>query len=85
MSVGSTGTQGWFRIRDHAWASPAEARPFVFEQFAQADMSDNRGFGGTGLGLAISKSIIQAHDGEIGFEDVEGGGTEFRFAIPPFG
>ncbi len=82
ISVGAADGQGWFRIRDHGVGIPEHARPHVFERFAQANSADNRSFGGAGMGLAISRSIIQAHDGEIGFEDAEGGGTEFHFTVP---
>lgn len=37
---------------------------------------------GTGLGLASSRAIIESHEGTIGFEDVEGGGTRFWFRLP---
>ena len=38
--------------------------------------------GGMGIGLSICQSIIQAHGGEIGFEDNPDGGTIFYFKIP---
>ncbi len=37
---------------------------------------------GTGLGLASSRAIIESHEGTIGFEDAEGGGTRFWFRLP---
>jgi len=37
---------------------------------------------GTGLGLYVSKRIVVAHRGEIGFEDVPGGGTRFWVELP---
>lgn len=37
---------------------------------------------GTGLGLAISKKIVEAHDGEIWFEDGEKSGTVFFIRMP---
>ena len=38
---------------------------------------------GMGLGLSISGSIIEAHDGHLIAEPNPGGGTVFRFTIPP--
>lgn len=37
---------------------------------------------GTGLGLASSRAIVEAHEGTIGFEDVDGGGARFWFRLP---
>jgi two-component system sensor kinase FixL len=36
---------------------------------------------GTGLGLASSRAIVEAHEGTIGFDNVEGG-TRFWFRLP---
>jgi signal transduction histidine kinase len=41
-----------------------------------------RGISGTGLGLAITKSIVDAHDGHIRVESVEGAGTTFVVELP---
>jgi len=38
--------------------------------------------GGTGLGLAIANKIVAAHGGTIEFRNLEGGGAEFRIALP---
>jgi signal transduction histidine kinase len=37
---------------------------------------------GTGLGLASSRAIVEAHEGAIGCDDVEGGGARFWFRLP---
>jgi C4-dicarboxylate-specific signal transduction histidine kinase len=37
---------------------------------------------GTGLGLASSRAIVEAHEGTIGFEGGEAGGTRFWFRLP---
>jgi C4-dicarboxylate-specific signal transduction histidine kinase len=37
---------------------------------------------GTGLGLASSKTIVEAHEGTIGFENVSSGGSRFWFRLP---
>lgn len=38
--------------------------------------------GGTGLGLASSRASIEAHDGNIGFDQVNPGGSRFWFRLP---
>jgi signal transduction histidine kinase len=37
---------------------------------------------GTGLGLASSRAIAEAHEGSMGFENVEGGGARFTLRLP---
>jgi signal transduction histidine kinase len=37
---------------------------------------------GTGLGLASSRSIVEAHEGTIGFDGDADGGTRFWFRLP---
>jgi signal transduction histidine kinase len=38
--------------------------------------------GGTGLGLASSRASIEAHEGSIGFENVNPSGSRFWFRLP---
>jgi len=37
---------------------------------------------GTGLGLASSRATMEAHEGSIGFEEVEPTGSRFWFRLP---
>lgn len=69
-------------VTDHGSGIPEEFRSQVFQKFAQADCSDTRQKGGTGLGLSICQAIIEAHQGEIGFETETGVGTTFYFELP---
>ncbi len=39
--------------------------------------------GGSGLGLAIVKTFVEAHDGKVSVESMEGLGSTFRFTLPP--
>jgi len=38
--------------------------------------------GGLGLGLSICRAIVQLHGGRIWAEQLPGGGSAFRFALP---
>jgi signal transduction histidine kinase/DNA-binding response OmpR family regulator len=71
-----------FEVRDSGIGIPAEARQRLFTAFTQVDGSTTRRFGGTGLGLAICRRIVEAMQGTVDFESVEGVGSTFWFTIP---
>jgi signal transduction histidine kinase len=71
-------------VIDHGAGVPESFRPRIFSRFSQADSSDSRRRGGTGLGLAICKSIVEQHDGGVGFESVPDERTEFYFDLRPW-
>jgi two-component system phosphate regulon sensor histidine kinase PhoR len=67
-------------VEDTGIGVPAEDLDRIFERFYKTDRA--RTAGGTGLGLAIAKHIVQAHDGRIWAESIEGKGSHFRFTLP---
>lgn len=69
-------------IKDYGSGVPEAFRSRIFQRFAQADSSDTREQGGTGLGLSICKTIIEHHDGVIGYNARLREGAEFYFEIP---
>ena len=69
-------------ITDHGIGIPKEFKEKIFEAFTQADISNTKNVAGTGLGLAISKTIIEHHNGEIGYESKLDTGTSFYFTLP---
>jgi signal transduction histidine kinase/integral membrane sensor domain MASE1 len=67
-------------VRDYGIGIPAEALPYVFDRFYQANAKSN--LAGMGLGLYISREIIELHGGAISVETPAGGGSQFSIRIP---
>lgn len=70
------------RVTDTGIGIPARSLPHVFDKLYRVHSAATRGIAGTGLGLAITKSIVEAHDGRIRVESVEGAGTRFVVELP---
>jgi len=69
-------------ISDEGVGIPSENVNKVFDRFYRVDKARTRRLGGTGLGLAIAKEMVQAHEGDIWAESVEGEGTTIYFSLP---
>ena len=72
----------WFGVRDQGPGVPVEYRQSIFNKFEQVDAWRQGQRRGTGLGLAFCKLAVEAHDGRIGVDCPEGGGSTFWFTIP---
>lgn len=66
-------------VTDTGRGIPAEALPYIFDRFYQADSSLTRATEGTGLGLAISESLARMMNGRIDVESEPGVGSTFTF------
>lgn len=71
-----------FSVQDTGPGIAADKLKHLFEEFYQADQSIRRQYHGVGLGLAISRHFVQAHEGRIWVESVEGQGSTFYFSLP---
>ncbi len=66
-----------FSVQDKGPGLDPERAQKIFERFAKGKNSS-----GTGLGLFIAKGIVEAHEGRIGVESVQGQGARFWFSLP---
>jgi PAS domain S-box-containing protein len=69
-------------IEDHGIGISLDFQNEIFGAFSQANSGNTRQQGGTGLGLKISKSLINAMQGQIGFDSTPDVGTIFWFTLP---
>jgi PAS domain S-box-containing protein len=71
------------RVSDSGEGIHAEALPFIFDLFHQADASTTRRHGGLGLGLAIVRQLVTAHGGSVRAQsDGAGKGAVFVVELP---
>jgi PAS domain S-box-containing protein len=68
-----------FWVRDQGPGVPQQYHDRIFEKFGQVRGREIRG---TGLGLTFCKLAVEAHQGRIWLESVEGSGSTFAFALP---
>ncbi len=66
-----------FRVIDSGIGISEGQTASVFDDFRTNDTSFGRAIGGAGLGLGIARRIVEAMDGEIGVESMEGEGSAF--------
>jgi signal transduction histidine kinase len=67
-------------VHDQGGGIAEEHIEHVFERFYRADPA--RTSPGFGLGLSIAKAIVEAHEGVIGMDSVEGVGSCFYVELP---
>ena len=83
VNVRAEGSEVCVSVSDTGEGIRADALPFVFEPFRQADSSTTRRHGGLGLGLAIVKQLVAAHGGTVQAESGgEGKGATFTVRLP---
>ncbi|HEY0371602.1 MAG TPA: ATP-binding protein [Thermoanaerobaculia bacterium] len=69
-------------VSDHGIGIPRDEIPQLFERFHRARNVSSRYYGGLGLGLYIARAIIEAHEGSISVQSIEGQGSTFTMRLP---
>lgn len=82
IQASSDGTLTTIHVVDHGPGVPEAFVPRMFEEFTQASVGDTRTADGTGLGLAIVKYLVDALDGTVGYQPLQGGGSVFTITLP---
>ena len=70
-------------VADDGIGMEPELASRVFDLFAQAERTPDRGSGGLGLGLALVKSLVELHGGTVTCaSDGPGAGSKFTVCLP---
>jgi signal transduction histidine kinase len=73
---------GVIEVSDDGMGMSDEDQGRLFQRFFRTASATDQAIQGTGLGLEIVKAIVEAHDGVITVESVEGAGTVFTVELP---
>ncbi|MBR0368385.1 MAG: sensor histidine kinase KdpD [Clostridia bacterium] len=82
VGVRRRGGMAYLWVEDDGPGVPAGDEEKVFDMFYTGVKRGPDSRRGIGLGLALCKSIVQAHDGAIGVENIQPHGAKFWFTLP---
>jgi two-component system, NtrC family, sensor histidine kinase GlrK len=69
-------------VKDAGPGIAPEDLPHIFNRFYQGRRQGTQTVAGSGVGLALAKKIVEAHQGRIWAESLEGQGTTIQFVLP---
>ena len=69
-------------VIDHGPGVPSEIVPSLFNRLRLLARRGRERTGGTGLGLSLVNGLVQAMGGRVWYEQVPGGGADFRILLP---
>ncbi|TAL14546.1 ATP-binding protein, partial [Patescibacteria group bacterium] len=76
------GKEAIFTVTDTGIGVPRTEQSQLFNKFYRASNARRQRPDGTGVGLYLAKKVIDAHDGKVVVESVEGKGSTFGFRLP---
>ena len=82
LSIAETEEFVQISIRDSGIGIPAGALCMIFNRYEQAKSRSQGKTQGTGLGLAFCRKVMDAHNGYVWAESVEGQGSTFYLLFP---
>ncbi len=71
-----------FEIQDSGIGLTYDEIEIIFDDFTQANTTNNNDVAGTGLGTTISKELVHLLGGDIGLESKKNQGSTFWFEVP---
>lgn len=80
VKVKKIGDKAVFSVYNSGVGVPDSEKHNIWERFYKVDKAHTREYGGSGLGLSIVRSVIELHNGEYGFTNLDGG-VEFYFSL----
>jgi PAS domain S-box-containing protein len=69
-------------VIDHGTGVPSALVPSLFNRLRLLARRDRDRSRGTGLGLSLVKGLVEAMGGRVWYEQVPGGGADFRLSLP---
>ncbi|HUP87273.1 MAG TPA: ATP-binding protein [Acidimicrobiales bacterium] len=69
-------------VIDHGSGVPSALVPSLFNRLRLLARRDRDRSRGTGLGLSLVKGLVEAMGGRVWYEQVPGGGADFRLSLP---
>lgn len=70
------------QVADRGPGIDSQHRELLFQRFEYPAATSSQSRVGAGLGLSVVKAIVEAHGGEVGVSDRDGGGSIFWFTLP---
>lgn len=71
-----------FSIQDFGQGILEEEKDYIWDRYYRGGKSHTRNKAGSGIGLSLVKSIVMAHEGDVGVQSEEGKGSLFWFSLP---
>jgi signal transduction histidine kinase len=84
IRVSDVGKDGSVEVAviDHGNGVPSALVPSLFNRLRLLARRDRDRSRGTGLGLSLVKGLVEAMGGRVWYEQVPGGGADFRLSLP---